>query len=294
MTLRHLLDQYLLAHSCSPRYVESLRRTVRKAEGSGLMDIRQLSANEVNSFLAGLPKLSNTTRSNIRRELCSLWRFAHEIGLTDTYPTRVLRVKPDRRPVQAWTRQQLGRMLALAESDATPISGRWADVSRSDVMPPWICLGFDTALRFADIHGLRIEDFRDDVVAISAAKTGKPLFRRISEDTQVRVARLFAMSPDGTLFLWCLPRRRALLMWRDFLREHNLPGSSKWLRRSCATELEMAAPGSATHYLQHSSPTLVHHHYLDKSQFAVPRGPAPIITCAKSAGTHHQLWRHDQ
>lgn len=280
MTLKQLLDQYLLAHSCSPRYVEGLRRTVRKAEDSGLLEIRQLAANEVNSFLAGLPKIGNTTRSNIRRELCSLWRFAHEIGMTDTYPTRVIRVRPDRRPVQAWTRQQLGRMLALAEGDRTPVSAKWPLVQRSDVLPPWITLGFDTALRFADIHGLRIDDFRDDVVAITASKTGKPLFRRISEDTQVKVARLFAMSPDGTLFLWCLPRRRALLMWRDFLKEHHLPGSSKWLRRSCATELEKAAPGSATHYLQHSSPLLVHNHYLDKAQFAVPSGPQPLTSCA--------------
>jgi integrase len=236
----------------------------------------------VNSWISGLP-LSATTRHNIRRELLTLWRYAYDRGLTQEPPLRIRRIQPCRKPPQAWTLDTLRRMLTLAEKDESPISSR-VKLRRCDVLPAWIGVGYDTGIRFSDVIALTSENVRNGCIAIVAHKTGKPLVRRLSPSTITAVERLLSLSPDGTLFAWSLPRRRALLMWREFLKQHKLAGSSKWLRRSCATQVHMAEKGAAVEYLQHSSPMLSHYHYIDASQAGVPNPPPPIREVVSVSG----------
>ena len=276
--MQDLLHLYISSHDLSCIYVQCLRRTVKRAMAAGISSVSDLTPANVNRFLSS-QDVSQTTRCNYRREILTLWRFAFDSGLTDEMPCRVMRIKPARKVVEAWTRAELQAMVAYAEADETPIGGV-SNLQLRDVMPAWIGLGFDTALRFSDILHLQIDDFRNSgtVVALSAQKTGKPLVREISPHTQHCCARLFTRSTNGSLFAWALTRRRAILMWRDFLRRHDIRGSSKWLRRSCATQLsiEQGSAAAATTYLQHSSPHLVHASYIDASQAAVPQPPRPL------------------
>lgn len=275
MTILDLLDEYSSAVECSPRYLESLRRTARRAKDNGLLEVCQLLPDLVNKFLAGLD-VGQTTRHNIRRELLTLWRFAHERRFTDVYPSRVRRIRASFAPPVTWELSLLDRIIQAGDEDTTLVSSR-VSLRRCDVIPCWASLAYDSGLRFGDIHALRITSFRNECVAITAAKTGKPLVRALTEQTQCYVARLFAHSPDGTLFQWVLPRRRAFQMWRSFLDQHGFGGSTKWFRRAAATAIERVSPGSATSFLQHSEPGLVSRHYLDATQASTPMAPPPII-----------------
>lgn len=274
MTLHDLLQRYVDAVECSPRYIESLRRTVRKAQSSGLVDLRQLVPEAVNSFLSSL-HLSPVTVGNIRRELLTLWRWAYEEGLTEVHPSRVRRVKARSKPVICWTRDELVRLLECAKADQTPISSR-VQLRRCDVLPAWIAIAYDSGIRFGDVHGLTVQNVIRGFLVITANKTGKQLVRQLSQPAVYEATRLAQMSPDGSLFLWCLPRRRALNMWRAFLDEHGFRGTSKWLRRAAATAVEMQERGAATAFLQHSSPHLAIRHYLDQTQLMAPPSPPPI------------------
>lgn len=274
MTLHDLLQRYACAVECSPRYVESLRRTVRKAENSGLLELCQLSPDRVNFFLASL-QLSPVTIGNIRRELLTLWRWAHEEGFTEVHPSRVRRVKARAKPVVCWTRDELSRLWECAKADQTPISSR-VQLRRCDVLPAWIAIAYDSGVRFGDVLGLRGQNILRGFLVITANKTGKQVVRQLSPVAIYEASRLVQMSPDGTLFQWCLPRRRALLMWRAFLDGHGFGGSSKWLRRAAATAVEMQERGAATAFLQHSSPHLAIRHYLDQTQLMAPPSPPPI------------------
>ena len=274
LTLLDLLSRYSAAVEIGDRYAESLRRTVRKCESSGLVEVCQLAPDAVNLMLAELP-LSQTTKANIRRELMTLWRFAYDTGLTDVYPARVRKIRAAQTPVECWTKDDLVRLLLAAEDDKTPISRR-VQARRCDVLPAWIGIGYDTALRFGDVHALTASNIRNGFVVTTARKTGKPVVRAISHDTQQAVGKLLELSPDRTLFKWCLPRRRALLMWRAFLDKHGMAGSSKWLRRAAATQIEMQSRGLASELLQHSHPTLAYRHYVDATQLAAPPAPPPI------------------
>lgn len=276
MLLDELLGVYLSAREASVAYRSSLLRTVRKAKSCGLSSVDDLCSVKVNRFLLDLSsRFSATTRSNIRRELLTLWRFAFETGETDVFPQRILKVRPDRKPVQAWSLKMLAEMLAAAERDQTRCGGL-LDPRICDWLPAWIALGFDTGLRFTDIYTLRSDSVRNGCVSTVANKTGKPLVRALSTVAMRHVDALVERSPDGSVFAWLLTRRRTFLCWRNFLDRHGWSGSSKWLRRSCATYLEQQQPGSATVYLQHSAAHLVRDHYLDQSLGAAPVGPPSI------------------
>lgn len=274
MTLADLLDRYLREREASPRYIESLRRTVRKAASYGLNEVCQLDPDSANDFLRGLD-LSPTTRGNIRRELLTLWRYAFDEGATDQQPVRVMRIKQRRSPPQAWDYGTLQRLLDAAESDSRLISCRvchpW-----SLVMPAWISIGFDTALRFTDILFLNKSNLLNGCIAVNAAKTGKVTVRSLSEYSQDAIAELLRHSPDGSFFRWCVTRRRMLLKWLAFLRENKLPGSSRWLRRSAATYVEIEQPGAASRFLSHSNPALARLHYIDPTLLSVPNGPKSL------------------
>ena len=276
MLLHDLLDLYLSEREASPRYIESLKRTVTRARQFGLLDTSQLLPEKANEFLIRLP-LAAVTRSNIRRELLTLWRFAFDHSYTDVPPLRVCRIKATPPPPRAWSLDTLRQLLAAAEQDVRPVSQRIPGLLWRDVLPCWIVIGYDTGLRFSDLLHLHESTILNGCVVCTAQKTGKFTVRAISQPGQELVARLAKKSPDGTLFRWALPRRRALLKWREFLQEQQIVGSSRWLRRSGATYVEVKRKGEAQRFLGHSNAALANRHYLDQTlTMDVPESPPPL------------------
>jgi integrase len=283
MTLNDVLDRYCLANECSVRYLQSLRRTVRRAEDSGILNLCQLTPDNVNRMLAEL-KLSDTTRSNIRREIFTLWRYAYESCWTEVYPARVRKIKPSFAPPKTWTPDCLVKMLDTARRDEARISNRH-QMRRCDVLPAWIGISYDTGLRFSDVLALTADHLANGCVTTRAQKTGKVTVRAISAGTQADVDRLLKCSPDGSLFRWCLCRRRAFYLWRKFLDEHGYGGYPRWFRRAAATQVHKQRPGGATEFLGHSAAHLAARHYIDASQLGTHISPPPLTTWSAGSST---------
>jgi integrase len=276
MLLADLLDVYLSEREASPRYIESLNRTVRRARECGLLDTSQLLPEKVNEFLSRLP-LAAVTRANIRRELLTLWRFAFEHSYTDVPPLRVCRIKATPPPPRAWSLDTLRKLLAAAEEDVRPVSQRCPGLLWRDVLPCWIVVGYDTGLRFSDLLHLHGDNIVNGCVICTAQKTGKFTVRAISPAGRECVSRLLEKSRDGTLFRWAVSRRRALRKWKEFLGEQEVVGSSRWLRRSGATYVEINHKGEAQRFLGHSNAALANRHYLDQTlTMDVPESPPPL------------------
>jgi integrase len=264
MLLADLLDVYLSEREASPRYIESLKRTVKRARQFGLLDTSQLIPEKANEFLTRLP-VAAVTRSNIRRELLTLWRFAFEQSYTDVPPLRVCRIKATPPPPRAWSLDTLRQLLAAAEQDTRPVSQRIPGLLWRDVLPCWIVIGYDTGLRFSDLLHLQGSNIANGCVICTAKKTGKFTIRAISPAGLELADQLSKKSPDGTLFRWALPRRRVLEKWKQFLQEQGVVGSSRWLRRSGATYVEKTCRGEAQRFLGHSNSALAYRHYLDQT-----------------------------
>jgi integrase len=257
------------------RYRESLLRTVKRLAEGGVTSVSEFRPEKINQVLVGLSSLAPATRQNIRREALTLWRYAFEERMTDIPPLRVMRIKSAPSLPKAWPMHTLAKMLACAERDETYMSVRHR-IRVCDVMPAWITIAYDSGLRFADVHSMRISQINDNTVTGVAHKTRKPYVRPLSEYAMQKAIELARLSPDGTLFSWCLTRRRAFLMIREFRERHGINGTFKYLRRSCATLMEAHQPGRARRYLQHGDEGTTLRHYIDESLLAVPEGPPPI------------------
>lgn len=275
MRLTAIVAAYLGERDASRHYAASLARTARKATAYGIVYGSQLSPDNVNLFLRSI-ECSDTTRCNVKRELCTIWRYAAEIGAAPTGPIRVLKLRRHRRPPRAWSMAELIVLLRTAERDKTIVNLRCRNVLRCHVLPAWIRIGYDSGLRFSDIYGITGDNLREGRVTVVAQKTGKPTVRVLSDSTWQVAMQLLRFSPDKSLFSWLLTRRRAFVLWQSFLSEHGLPGTSKWLRRSAATQIERRTPGGATPFLSHSSPTLARDHYIDPVLMDMPLGPPPL------------------
>lgn len=269
--IRDILAIYATEKKLSPRYLDCLRRSVNRLNGSGITKVCQLKSEDINPFLSSLEG-SETTRHNIRREVLTLWRFAYEKGWTQRWPARIPKIVARQAPPEAWSLETLRLMMERAREDTTHIGGVTL-LRRCDILPPWISIGYSTALRFEDIHNLRVDELRNGCVSLVARKTGKPLARRLEKQALVMVDWLIKEGDGKTVFKWALTRRRAFVTWRSFLDDHGIKGSSKYLRRSAATYLEKNKAGSASEYLQHSDPRLVKKHYLDSTLFGTPEAP---------------------
>jgi integrase len=252
-----------------------LQRTVKKAVAYGLQTVGQLDSQSVNFFLSKLP-LSTVTRSNIRRELLTLWKFAFEQAYTDEPPIRIIRIRVHRKPPRAWSKETLLALLDAAETSENDVSSLCPGLCWCHVLPAWIAISFDTGLRFTDVLNLRSSDIRNGCVTINASKTGKCTVRRLSDYALNRIGILLKWSPDGTLFRHALTRRRAFTIWRRFLDEQKVEGTARFLRRSSATYVEQKHPGSAPRFLDHSNPMLARLHYLDLTLLDTPEGPEPL------------------
>lgn len=216
LTLNDLLLQYAMSRDISAGYLSSLTRTVKRAANAGLRYVHQMDDVQVNRFLASLStSVSKVTQSNIRREFLTLWNYAIQENLTDTIPLRVRKIRVTQQPVEAWSHEELQQMLAAASDDDTNCGGV-AQVKLNTWMPHWITLGYETALRFSDIHNLRQSNVRRGSVCCTAHKTGKPLVRPLTEQALSYANELISRSSDGSLFTWMLTRRRAFVSWKNF------------------------------------------------------------------------------
>ena len=281
--LAALCAQYIECHMMSKSYVQHMRNAVEKLAECGIVDSTQLTSQALNLFLENRPKQTggwhcgegDATRANLRRIILTLWKWGFAERLLAEKPERIRPIAVVLEPPTAWSFDQLCELLSIAEKDEAVVSLKWC-LRRCDVLPCWIRIGYESGLRFSDIHLLKKVNFRNGCLVRVASKTRTATIRTITPDTQLSIDRLLARSTDGSLFRWALPRKLAQDTWKSFMTEHGLEGTSKYLRKTGATLIEKEHPGGATAFLSHSDPRLAATHYIDVTLLGPPQGPPAI------------------
>ena len=271
--MQDLAKNYVEQRCVSTAYAKNLLRAARRMESAGITP-KNISPELVNRFIANADGLSMTSRRNLAREVGTIWRWGIETGQIQVAIGGLIKPRAAVRPAEAWSLQELRELLAAARTDNTSCGGA-NPRAICDYLPGWILIGYDTGMRHGDI--LRLDDghIKRNCLRMIASKTGKPLVRQLSDDAVAESRKLIDSSPDGTLFQWFLTRRRSFTTFRDFLDRHGFAGSSKWLRRSCATYIARHSADEASRYLQHSDYKLLKH-YVDETLLDLPQGPPPI------------------
>lgn len=257
LTFSQLADRYLDERVVSQVYAANVRRIAAR--------VQAVSAESLNRFLRRrAEERAGTTVRAERSVLLSLWRWAYDAGHVEQAPRGIIKIKGRRAPTRAWTVDQLRTALAAThQHDAVRLK---SGASKGLLLRCWMLLGYEAGSRWGDLFSLRADHIDRDTIAWTQSKTGDPVVRSLSPACLAACREMLAASPDGRILGWAVGRRQAMAIMREFLDAVGIGGTSKWLRRSGATHIEMAEPGKATHHLGHRTVGLAATNYIDWSQ----------------------------
>jgi integrase len=254
--LPKIAKRYLADRVVCPIYASNLNRV---AERCGV-----IGTEAVNEYLrARLGQVSTITARTERTIIVSLWRYAYEQSLTDKPPRGVMLVKTARAPTAAWTPEQC-KMLVEGTNELAGTLRSGAPLGL--FLRTWIILGYQSGSRRGDLWAMRAENFDGGTLRWTQHKTGDPLHKRLTPACVEAVRQMLALSPDGRVLGWACRMRQSMRIMKSYLESKGLPGTSKWLRRSGATHIEIREPGKARLHLGHRSVNLASQCYIDWSQ----------------------------
>lgn len=260
---------YLRERNVSKLYAANVRRVAAHCE--------RLTADCINEYLRSrLESVSSVTVAYEKAVLCGLWKWAFDRELIDRPPKGVMRIKIRRRPTRAWTLDQC-RLLVKGTYQYDGITLR-NNVPLGKMMRAWILLAYESGARRGDLWAMNRRDFSGNTLWWCQSKTGEPVPKVLSDACVDAVNEMLAISPDGTVLGWTMLASSAARLMRQYLKKLGLTGSSKWLRRSGATHIEMVHPGKGRIHLGHATLGLAEKSYIDWTQVGreIPKTPSLI------------------
>lgn len=269
--------QYLDQRAVSPLYRLNLLRAAGR--------ITALTADQINALLRKrLETRSTVTVRSERTMILTLWRWAWEADIVESPPKGVMKIKPRKAATQAWTIAQL--------QGAIEATGRYSGLKTRTgapcdlLMRAWLLLAYESGARFGDVWAFRLDQLDGDILRWTQHKTGDALAKVLSPACLAAVKEMAALSPDGRILGWACGSRMAQRRMRQHLDACGLKGTSKWLRRSGATHIEMEHPGKASLHLGHRTPTLAAQAYIDWGQVRKTTPMTPqLVSYSGTTGT---------
>jgi integrase len=279
MGLLSLLDQFfLLSTARDEKTQEHYRRAVRwLGEMLGRSpQLSDLTDDHIRALLAWLQqtrKQSATTANGAHKCLCRLWRWARDRGLVNTGPT-VPRLKEPARTPQAWTHDELRRLVDAASTSPGSIAGIPAGLWWRALL----ALEWDTGCRASELLAIRWEwvewDRRWIRVPAECRKGGRrDAVYGLMADTIAALEPI--RQPQGPILGDVGHRSAYYRLWDDLLARAGLPTGrrrkTQMLRRSFASHL-LSGGGDPTAALGHASRATTQASYLDPTLTARPHG----------------------
>jgi integrase len=268
-TFPEIAERYLAERVVTPTHAANVRRIAAR--------VKLITANEVNKFLRlRLQERKSTTVKAERGVLLTLAKWAYERDYLDKPIKGVLKIKARREPTRAWTVAELRAVIDATRQWDSRTTRRGTSIGV--FLRGWILLGYECGSRHGDLWQMRVENLNGDAVQWTQSKTGDAITRLLSRSCLEAIRELAAQSPDGRILGWVVKKRQAARLMRQLLDSVGVGGSSKWLRRSGATHIEIREPGKAKLHLGHRTPGLAETNYLDWSQIRAntPRAPELI------------------
>lgn len=267
VTFKQVAEAYLAARVVSSVYQQNVRRIARLGG--------PVCADTVNGYIKRrIEVVSGITVRSERTILLSLWRFAYEQRMVAEWPRGVMRIKAKKPPTRAWTIDQVRVLL----DKAAEYRGHWmrSGANIGDWLVAWILLGYESGSRHGDIWRFAADNIDGDTLRWTQSKTGDPLHKHLTPACLAACLRMLEQSPDGRIVGWACKPRQAMRWWRQLCVAAGLPGTSKWLRRSGATHIELLSPGKASLHLGHRTQSLAAQAYIDWGQIRehAPRTPS--------------------
>jgi integrase len=268
MTLQAFAAEYVVRVGGSPGYAEQMRVLTKRLH----WDVHDLTVARIDSYLTtALQKLAGTTVNNHRRMLNTLRKAAINDGLLRDECTRpIRRVKAIFPEVRAWTHGEIKHLISTAES----LPGHTLHCPLRILLPAYVIFAYTSGLRLGDMLAIRYEQVRGHRLSLVMRKTSQSHVVCLTDQSLAAIATL-PRRGSGRIFGDLVSRRQFINHFRALVRKANLPGSSKFLRRSSATYAELNGI-DATGHLGHRTADMKRR-YLDQVILSENRRAVPAI-----------------
>lgn len=283
LTLLQYCQLYFESRDLTVSYKELFIRRIEvfvRWHGSDLK-ISMLTCDLVNEWLTDLQdqtSLSPQTLDGYRRYLQAVWNFAYQQGDNDDPPLRVKKIKKPQLLVQAYSHEELDKILTACEAQKGYFSEN--GVRRSTFWQAVVHSAYATGLRRGDLLRVQREWIGEDGRCILVQnKTGHRICVQFSAEALALIGKM-EPEDDPRALPWPFHENSLSIQFREFI----LPaagithGCFKWLRRSAGSYAEQEEPGHGSRVLGHRSPAVFHAHYNDQTISVVsPTSPPPIV-----------------
>lgn len=287
MELTDYVSRYALENDITPESVEqlSLRASMLTRFSGGALCLCQLTDDLLNRWLVARQQsgLSPNTVHADRGKILALWNSATDAGLCPP-PGKIRRIKCPRKPVRAFTHEDMAKLLTVVRKLRGNIR-----VKRRDTGTPrrlywlaFILAAYDSGLRRSDLLSVERSWVRPDdgggSLCLVQRKTGKVIYRRFRQATMQAIDELCNGRTTGPI--WCgYPTRCVWCQaFRRLRKRAGVDGSAKWLRRSGASYTAREhGKEAAKQFLGHATDYVADSSYLDLTiAYPSPVLPPPI------------------
>jgi integrase len=252
MKLADFAVQYARRIGASDGYIEQLSVFTRRLD----WEVGDITTDRVDEYLTGaLAKLAPNTVANHRRMLTTLMAEARRLGLNQCILERFRRVKCPRPMPVAWSHADIRKLVMAARQT----QGRIHDLEKSLLLEAWILSAYATGIRAGDLIQIKWEQIRGRRIYWVQSKTSTP---HVAVFTDEALAACKAL-PQRVRVFGDFAALNTVQQWMaTCVRQAGLRGSTKWLRRSCATyaKVQGRSPKAA---LGHLTDGLAEKHYVD-------------------------------
>ena len=233
----------------------SLRQLVISADllerwAGGPVRLDQLNEQTVSAWLRDYSATVRPATVRAKKAaILALWRAAADEGLAeDPVARRVRRVRVPERVVQAWTKEEVERLLKAA---ATLPRRHRCGLRRSAWWDLAIRVAWDTGLRWGDLVALRADALGPDGNGVVVqSKTGRAITVRLSQGTLEALRASLAACPRDLVCPWPASGETfRAQVHRLVARAGIRAGTWKWIRRGSGTDVELQAEGAGHRHL---------------------------------------------
>lgn len=229
-------------------------------------------------------------------QFLALWRAAADDGLCeDPVARRVRRVRVPEQVVDAWTREEVERLLETCRG-----LPRWhrCGLRRSVWWDLAVRIAWDSGLRWGDLISLPVASVRPDGAGEwSSSKTGRVAAFRLSGSTREALAASLAACPRLIVCPWPASHETFCDQVERLVAKAGIrTGTWRWIRRGSGSDVEAQQLGAGHEHLA-NSPAVFDRHYAARSIIGrrapsprellvepPARGPAPAVPRRGPAG----------
>lgn len=270
MLLQDFARQYAERVGASPGYLEQLLVFTQRLD----WQVEDVTPERVDAYLTrALLSRAPQTVANHRRLLTTLMTDAKRLGLNTRIHRPFRRVKVPRPLPVAWSHADIRRLIEVARA----AKGHVRDLKRSDFLVAWLLTGYCLGIRAGDLCEIRWDQIRGQRIYLRQSKTSTP---HVAVFTDEALSACKALPRRPRVF-GDFAALNTIQQWvANVVKEAGLTGSTKWLRRSCATYAKVAGM-SPKAKLGHLTDGLAERHYVDQLLYEEEAGingePVPSV-----------------